>query len=126
MILGTGGDGGDGLLAGLVDAAGELAIGGVSPARRSRFIAGAGIALRLASPVTQVVAVTPGDRHQQGETGERTVPPPVPAAPALFMGEAIGSIGGETIGQGGVRGRVSRSEEHTSELQSLMRISYAV
>src|SRR3546814_5176103 len=97
MILGTGGDGGDGLLAGLVDAAGELAIGGVSPARRSRFIAGAGIALRLASPVTQVVAVTPGDRHQQGETGERTVPPPVP-----------------------------RSEEHTSELQSLMRISYAV
>src|SRR3546814_6987750 len=72
-----------------------------------RSIAGAGIALRLASPVTQVVAVTPGDRHQQGETGERTVPPPVPAAPALFMGAAIGSIGGETIGQGGVRGRVS-------------------
>src|SRR3546814_9667727 len=28
--------------------------------------------------------------------------------------------------QGGTEGRVTRSEEHTSELQSLMRISYAV
>ena len=107
MILGTGGDGGDGLFAGLIDATGELAVGGVSPARRSRFIAGAGVALRVAGPVTQVIAVTPGDRDQQGEGGERAVPPPVPPAPALFMGAAIGGIGGETIGQGGVRGRVS-------------------
>src|SRR3546814_4207031 len=34
-------------------------------------------------------------------------------------------LGGERFG-GGCRGRVARSEEHTSELQSLMRISYAV
>ena len=63
--------------------------------------------MRIAGPVTQVVAVTPGDRDQQGETGERTVPPSVPTAPALFIGAAIGGIGRETIGQGGVRGRVS-------------------
>lgn len=107
MILGTGGNGGDGLLAGLIDAARELAVGGVSPARGSRFITGAGIAFRLTGPVTQVVAVTPGDRHEQGEAGERAVPPPVPAAPVLFMGAAIGGIGCKTIGQGGVRGRVS-------------------
>src|SRR3546814_2141776 len=30
------------------------------------------------------------------------------------------------LGEGGQRFRVGRSEEHTSELQSLMRISYAV
>lgn len=107
MILGAGGDGGDGLFAGLIDAAGELAVGGVSPARGSRFITGAGVALRLASPVTQVIAVTQREWDQQGETGERAVPPPVPPAPTLLMGAAIGSIGRETIGQGGVRGRVS-------------------
>src|SRR3546814_7648992 len=33
---------------------------------------------------------------------------------------------GLIIASGGHVGRVSRSEEHTSELQSLMRISYAV
>src|SRR3546814_9232029 len=89
----------------------------------------------LTGPVSEVVAVTQRNRHQQGEAGERAVPPPVPPAPAQFMCAAIGGIGGKTIVQGGVRGRVSidptpqglsRSEEHTSELQSLMRISYAV
>ena len=42
-----------------------------------------------------------------GEAGERAVPPPVPPAPALLMGAAIGGISRKTIGQGGVRGRVS-------------------
>src|SRR3546814_7176074 len=40
------------------------------------------------------------------------------------QGEALGRVGGREaahLGQG-----VGRSEEHTSELQSLMRISYAV
>src|SRR3546814_6884574 len=36
-------------------------------------------------------------------------------------GEQIGAGGGDGVGRGG-----DRSEEHTSELQSLMRISYAV
>src|SRR3546814_5806608 len=37
----------------------------------------------------------------------------------------VGGGGGDAIGAGGVV-RLVRSEEHTSELQSLMRISYAV
>src|SRR3546814_1629758 len=34
--------------------------------------------------------------------------------------------GDRVVTTGGIFGRISRSEEHTSELQSLMRISYAV
>src|SRR3546814_10271318 len=37
-----------------------------------------------------------------------------------------GGIMGDAIGQVRLRVEVERSEEHTSELQSLMRISYAV
>src|SRR3546814_2990966 len=64
------------------------------------------------------------------------------AAPAVGDGVAVGQVGlAEISGQpvvhhvvGGLRqaveripgGRIERSEEHTSELQSLMRISYAV
>src|SRR3546814_9704660 len=40
---------------------------------------------------------------------------------ALKVVEEIEAAGGEAMSNGG-----SRSEEHTSELQSLMRISYAV
>ncbi|AOF95348.1 hypothetical protein BSY17_4209 (plasmid) [Sphingobium sp. RAC03] len=54
-----------------------------------------------------MIAVTQRNRHQQGEAGERAVPPPVPPAPAQLMDAAIGGIGGKTIVQGGVRGRVS-------------------
>src|SRR3546814_4184205 len=43
--------------------------------------------------------------------------------PLIIRGEIIDD--GE-IDHGGRRGGVSRSEEHTSELQPLMRISYAV
>src|SRR3546814_2162479 len=45
-------------------------------------------------------------------------------APAL-----LGTVGGLVLGMEFINGRVlghDRSEEHTSELQSLMRISYAV
>src|SRR3546814_9961876 len=38
----------------------------------------------------------------------------------------VGVVGEEAVGQLADRVRVERSEEHTSELQSLMRISYAV
>src|SRR3546814_2225311 len=43
----------------------------------------------------------------------------------------IGDLGrvtmaGEQVGRDGMIARLGRSEEHTSELQSLMRISYAV
>src|SRR3546814_3456604 len=41
---------------------------------------------------------------------------------------AVGMDGGDAAGMAGIPGleHVERSEEHTSELQSLMRISYAV
>src|SRR3546814_10156983 len=50
------------------------------------------------------------------------------------IGEAVGVIAAQSIGEPGTQltmrtfhiGGAARSEEHTSELQSLMRISYAV
>src|SRR3546814_7324909 len=80
---------------------------GVRPARGGDLVTGAGIARSFTGPVSEVVAVTQRNRHQQGEAGERAVPPPVPPAPAQFMCAGIGGIGGKTIVQGGVRGRVS-------------------
>src|SRR3546814_7157497 len=54
----------------------------------------------------------------------RTRPGPGPVdLPAYFTGARRTDPGALT---GGSRQRVQRSEEHTSELQSLMRISYAV
>src|SRR3546814_3467986 len=47
------------------------------------------------------------------------------AVGAAGGGGAFGGLGGFG-GAGGAGGSGSRSEEHTSELQSLMRISYAV
>src|SRR3546814_9683577 len=41
-------------------------------------------------------------------------------------GEAVGVIAAQSIGEPGTQLTLRRSEEHTSELQSLMRISYAV
>src|SRR3546814_5071221 len=43
-----------------------------------------------------------------------------------YHGEAPGSVGGSSVGGSSVWGLGRRSEEHTSELQSLMRTSYAV
>src|SRR3546814_3992529 len=107
VILGAGGDGRNGLLAGLIDAAGELAVDGVRPARGGDLVTGAGIARCFTGPVSEVVAVTQRNRHQQGEAGERAVPPPVTPAPAQFMCAASGGIGRNTIVPGGARGRVS-------------------
>src|SRR3546814_962736 len=47
---------------------------------------------------------------------------------SLIQGSIAGQEGVITVDQGAIRGsrRSNRSEEHTSELQSLMRISYAV
>ena len=84
-----------------------LSVLSVFAERGGNLVAGAGIARCFTGPVSEVIAVTQRNRHQQGEAGERAVPPPVPPAPAQFMGAAIGGIGGKTIVQGGVRGRVS-------------------
>src|SRR3546814_8652928 len=46
--------------------------------------------------------------------------PPEPAQPLLHLGRSTGPSDRSSYG------RPKRSEEHTSELQSLMRISYAV
>src|SRR3546814_18203019 len=84
-----------------------LAVDGVRPARGGDLVTGAGIARCFTGPVPEVIAVTQRNRHQQGEAGEHAVPPPVPPGPAQLLGAAIGGIGGETLGQRGVRGRVS-------------------
>src|SRR3546814_9522922 len=60
------------------------------------------------------------DRHRQRVQGERH-PDPVPVLGAVGGGEEV--FDQEARGQAAEH---RRSEEHTSELQSLMRISYAV
>src|SRR3546814_3210526 len=56
----------------------------------------------------------PAVRHQQLERLRRDVQPRQPVGLGILRGEVLR------------QGRNIRSEEHTSELQSLMRISYAV
>src|SRR3546814_3741981 len=65
------------------------------------------------------------------EAGRRLVGQTCEAPGLGRLGTARGGEGGDhgLVGMGGRRGEPeggSRSEEHTSELQSLMRISYAV
>src|SRR3546814_15646978 len=48
------------------------------------------------------------------------------ARPAIRAGAGLAAGAGRSFGCGRFHGRLLRSEEHTSELQSLMRISYAV
>src|SRR3546814_10008494 len=85
-----------------------------------KYPAGAGIA-----PARHIVQPLPspdrGPDHQPGPAG--------PGAPEPSSGAEAGA--GDRIcrsgkGDGRARFRKARSEEHTSELQSLMRISYAV
>src|SRR3546814_9245803 len=54
------------------------------------------------------------------------VVPPVVAAPHPGAGSDTSAGATQKIGPGSGAGGRGRSEEHTSELQSLMRISYAV
>src|SRR3546814_12895816 len=65
---------------------------------------------------------TPADRAKRRDR------PPAPfgqlAGTSLLQRSGYAGTGAETGGRGAWRAR--RSEEHTSELQSLMRISYAV
>src|SRR3546814_8355346 len=70
-------------------------------------------------------------RHQTDHVGERLIGRQEPARPQISLGQlrAIARIL-ERTRDGALRHihglRVIRSEEHTSELQSLMRISYSV
>src|SRR3546814_3272445 len=67
------------------------------------------------------------ERTRQVEPGGRAVPHLAIdlEVPARLLGKAIDHAEAEA-GSFAVRLRRKRSEEHTSELQSLMRISYAV
>src|SRR3546814_1016922 len=58
-------------------------------------------------------------RHQVGRLQARHCRP-------LAAADLFGEAGGVVLGGQPVERHVDRSEEHTSELQSLMRISYAV
>src|SRR3546814_1804471 len=69
------------------------------------------VAIRLRAVLQGVV-----DDHQvRAAAGDRTAAADKGDQPALFGLEPIGGLGS-----------LARSEEHTSELQSLMRTSYAV
>src|SRR3546814_6116742 len=54
------------------------------------------------------------------------MPPDPPAARGKPVGERDGERHGKDVAACEARGKAFRSAEHTSELQSLMRISYAV
>src|SRR3546814_10336692 len=107
------------LVAGLVDGICKLHIGkGQGAARVIQSLASAGYAERLARCAADQDV---GRRHGAGAH----------LAGDLSHVAQVGHVG-VTMGEHGARERLdlseprSRSEEHTSELQSLMRISYAV
>src|SRR3546814_7534580 len=62
------------------------------------------------------------DRDHHRTAAARLVCAPGVEQPAIAAADHPEPVGGATRSEAGVR----RSEEHTSELQSLMRISYAV
>src|SRR3546814_7586372 len=70
-----------------------------------------------AAAARHLQAQAPGDGRTSGHHAEDVLP----------VVDACGHVGaGQGAGDRHVTGRTGRSEEHTSELQSLMRISYAV
>src|SRR3546814_5878073 len=73
---------------------------------------------RLSAGIVRETEMEPGPRRPVEFVGRHVVAHSV----AAVVGEIDGSRGGLEIDSD----RVARSEEHTSELQSLMRISYAV
>src|SRR3546814_4971187 len=85
----------------------------------------AGAALLMASPAT---AGDAGDILKGGAIGAAGGAVVGAVVPGISTGEGalIGGAGGAVIGALDKDGRRWRSEEHTSELQSLMRNSYAV
>src|SRR3546814_9836704 len=85
--------------------------------------------MKVAS-IAQTVEEQPHIRRQFKAVSDAVARPFDPAAdqlPNLEFGLAVGDARqGEAIGEGRAVLVAARSEEHTSELQSLMRISYAV
>src|SRR3546814_6317994 len=80
-----------------------------------------GSAQRVASPIASRLGMAMGPQEALASSGMGQAPRP----PAKAVGlHGRGRWTGRKTGLAG--GRAGRSEEHTSELQSLMRISYAV
>src|SRR3546814_2456076 len=77
-----------------------------------------GVSLNNNPSVTDVFATAPAWQYPFMAPD---LAPGAPAAPIL-----AGGLGGQVIGANAYAQIDGRSEEHTSELQSLMRISYAV
>src|SRR3546814_7775977 len=75
------------------------------------------------SPDLRGVFAQPASRVQR-EVGQHAVGAGALEAQQRFQ-RALALVE-PAVGEGGLEHRVLRSEEHTSELQSLMRISYAV
>src|SRR3546814_4401342 len=84
-------------------------------------------AVMLASGIGDAPALSPEDAEMACEDAELAE-----RATGEAPGDDTAMAGAAACGEGTLRpticnsGRASRSEEHTSELQSLMRISYAV
>src|SRR3546814_1931522 len=83
-----------------------------------------GWALDLAESGIQVVAVSPVADTRLTPRSDATVAPS--SDPAEIAPLIIYLLSGGAVGLSGAVVRLARSEEHTSELQSLMRTSYAV
>src|SRR3546814_2117161 len=89
--------------------------------------AGSTIATLLARKGWQVTQLEK-DRHPRFHIGESLLPMNMPILKRMGAFEKVDAIGMLKLGADFPRdeGGYNRSEEHTSELQSLMRISYAV
>src|SRR3546814_12533353 len=83
VILGAGGDGRNGPLAGLIDAAGELAVDGFRPALGGDPVPAAGIARCFTGPVSAVGPVTQPKRQHHAAACASADPPTEPPATRL-------------------------------------------
>src|SRR3546814_7611161 len=102
----------------MIDMAGVMTTGGMDPATGRQAVADATVTARL----RQAGAVLPGKLvTTEAATFEHHASF---RRPKKSLGS--GSLDRRVVQRGGGRGGGRRSEEHTSELQSLMRISYAV
>src|SRR3546814_4283833 len=80
-------------------------------------IAGPGVAIMNAVGRPVLLLIVPGRRARRSALWQSSAPSGVPSA---RLTPSISAMSAENVE------RSQRSEEHTSELQSLMRISYAV
>src|SRR3546814_5271295 len=81
---------------------------------------------RRDAPVVEVAATVEDDLVDTGGLGPLGQEGADLGGRVLVAGGAAAQVGLERRGRGDRATRAGRSEEHTSELQSLMRISYAV